>query len=119
MYYDEKTSTWFTSELHAHAYHTTGATWAADLETLDAEEEDAADAWKEYGYMEERAGNYETGCDLLAEALYKLLSGQATTRAQRNALRAELEERLPACVLEERTVSAIIRPERDSRGRVA
>ena len=118
MYYDEKTNTWFTSELHASAYHTTGATWAADLETLDAEE-DAADAWKEYELMEERAGNYETGCDVLAEAIKKLLTGQCTTRADRNALRADLEERLPACVLEETIVSQFLRPERDSRGRVA
>lgn len=68
--------------------------------------------------MEERAGNYETGCDVLLETVYELLSGAVTTRAERNALRAGLEERLPACVLEERIMRAILTPERDSRGRV-
>lgn len=92
-------------------------------DALDAEErdtaEDIADAWGEYDRMEERAGNYETGCDVLLETVYALLSGQATTRAARNALRAGMEERLPACVLEERIMRAILTPERDSRGRVA
>ena len=118
MYYDEKTNTWFSSELEAWTYHTTGATWAAEAATQEAEEE-AADAWREYDRMEERAGNFENDVDLLTQALYDLMSGKVTTRAGRNALRARLEECLSAATLEDRTMSALLRPERDSRGRVA
>lgn len=117
MYYDEITKTWFTSEIHAREYHATGATWDVDRYTAEAEE-DAAEAWKEYELMEEEAGNLETGVHYLTKALEQLLSGQATTRAARNALRADLEERLPACVLEYAGMSSILRPERDARGRV-
>ena len=124
MYYDEITKTWFRNEVECYSYHTTGATWDGFNAIDDAYEcgreaaaEDMID-YRDYDRMEERAGNYETGCDVLLETVYALLSGQATTRAARNALRADLEERLPACVLEERIMKTILAPERDSRGRV-
>lgn len=121
MYYDELTKTWFSDALDAAAYHNPDI--AADVNAYQYElelcDEQAEEAAKDYDRMEERAGNYETGCDVLMDALYKIMSGQATTRAARNALRADLEERLPACMLEYAGMSALLRPERDARGRVA
>lgn len=123
MYYDEQTKTWFESELHAYMYNATGTTWAADAFTDEIFEAGAVSVdfsgyvdGDDYDRMEEQSGDYMNACGLLLDALTELLDGR-TTCAGRNALRARLQDRLPARVLEDGgwRLQTILAPEQATR----